>query len=50
LPTLYGRDDRYQFTADELRSARQAHEIKMQTAAVSKQVPFNDLGGDGYNP
>jgi phage terminase small subunit len=45
----HGHDHRYQFTVDELRTARQRHEIAQRELPPGTGTPFDDLGGDGFD-
>ena len=46
----HGIDHRYQYTVDELRTARQSHEIEQRRKSDRDRVEFDDLGGDGFDP
>jgi phage terminase small subunit len=45
----WGEDFQYQFTLNELRQAKQEHYEKQLKRPESSRVPFDDLGGDGYD-
>jgi phage terminase small subunit len=46
----YGIEHQYQYTLDEFREARSAHLAKMQTLPPEQRVPFDERGGDDYDP
>jgi len=46
----HGIDHRYQHTVDELRTARQRHEIEQRRLPERDRVPLDELGGDGFDP
>lgn len=46
----YGIDHQYQFTLNEMRTARRSHEqIQLKISNPAKRVMFDELGGDGYD-
>lgn len=46
----HGFDHRYQFTKNELERAQSVHRREMMKLPDSQRVPFDDHGGDGYDP
>jgi phage terminase small subunit len=45
----WGQDFQYQFTLNEMRLAKQQHYEKQLKRPENSRVPFDDLGGDGYD-